>query len=78
MLEIARIRLLYGEQSRITCGPTMARVLCCIECRGEFVQIRLADRSTVVICVQCDVIGNAHEVRLGARLLDAESGRRRS
>ena len=52
----------------------MARILCCVHCRAVLEEIMLADRSVVVVCIGCEMIGNAREVALGAPLIAAEFG----
>jgi hypothetical protein len=54
----------------------MARIVCCWACRVELEPIRLADGSSAILCVACDVIGFAHEVALGGPLVPAETAKR--
>jgi hypothetical protein len=56
----------------------MARLFFCVVCRAELEQVRIAGGSTVVVCITCDTIGNAHEVVHGARLIPVDSRRKRA
>jgi hypothetical protein len=42
----------------------------------ELEPIRLADGSSAVLCVGCDMIGFAHEVTQGGPLIPAETAKR--
>jgi hypothetical protein len=55
----------------------MARILCCQWCRVEFDRIPIAGGHAALVCVDCDLLGLAHEVETGARLYSAEQKRAR-
>jgi hypothetical protein len=55
----------------------MARILCCWMCRVELEPIQLADGSSAVVCVGCDLIGLTEEVAVGGPLIPAEALKRR-
>lgn len=46
----------------------MARLFCCRLCRVELAPIALADGRAVLVCVDCDTIGLAHEIAQGAKM----------
>jgi hypothetical protein len=49
----------------------MARLFCCRFCRVEMAPIALADGCAVLLCVDCDLIGLAHELGEGAAMRPA-------
>jgi hypothetical protein len=49
----------------------MAKLFCCRLCRVEMAPIALADGRAVLLCVDCDLIGHAHEVARGATMRTA-------
>jgi len=53
----------------------MAKILWCAHCRTVLEEVTLHDRSVVVLCIGCDLVGNAGEVALGARLVPADAVR---
>lgn len=53
----------------------MARILCCWMCRVELEPIRLADGTSAILCVGCDVIGFGHETTLGGPLIPADTAK---
>jgi hypothetical protein len=52
--------------------PEMAKLLCCRLCRVEMRPIAFAEGRAVLVCVDCDMIGLAHEVARGATLGPAD------
>jgi hypothetical protein len=55
----------------------MARVLQCRFCRLELEAVPIAGGHAAVICLDCDLIGLAHEAEQGAALQAAEQPRKR-
>lgn len=55
----------------------MARILCCQWCRVEFERIPVAGGHAALVCIDCDLIGLAHEVEIGAPVYLAEKERTR-
>jgi hypothetical protein len=57
----------------------MAKLFCCRYCRVELAPIALGDSTAILLCLDCDVIGLVHHVRVGAPMHQAgERGRARS
>src|SRR2546430_14243586 len=52
-------------------GTWMAKLFCCRLCRIEIEPIALADGMVALVCVDCDLIGLAHEVAEGGRMWPA-------
>lgn len=48
-------------------GSDMARILCCQWCRVEFERVPIAGGQAALVCIDCDLMGLAHEVERGAR-----------
>lgn len=55
----------------------MARILHCRLCRVELERIPIAGGHATLICLDCDLIGLAHEVEEGAVLHLAEQAKAR-
>lgn len=55
----------------------MARILHCRYCRVELEAIPIAGGHATLICLDCDLVGLAHEVEHGAPLHAAEQARGR-
>jgi hypothetical protein len=55
----------------------MARILHCRLCRVEFERIPIAGGHATLICLDCDLIGLAHEAERGAPLHAAEQAKLR-
>ena len=53
----------------------MARILHCRYCRVELEAIAIAGGHATLICLDCDLIGLAHEVEHGASLHAAEQAK---
>lgn len=53
----------------------MARILHCRLCRVELERIPIAGGHAALVCIDCDLIGVAHEVESGAPLHVAEQAR---
>jgi hypothetical protein len=49
----------------------MVSIFCCRYCRVEIDPVALGDGTAILLCLDCDVIGLTHHVRMGARMLEA-------
>jgi hypothetical protein len=52
-------------------GAPMAKLFCCRVCMIEMARVELADGTAALICVDCDVIGLAHEMAGGGPMWSA-------
>ena len=56
-------------------GTSMIKIFCCRRCQVEIEPIKLADGTAALICIDCDVIGLAHEIAEGGRVWAAGTRR---
>jgi len=49
-------------------GTSMIKFFCCRRCRVEIEPVKLADGTAALVCIDCDLIGFAHEVGEGGRI----------
>ena len=56
-------------------GTSMIKFFCCRRCLVEVEPIKLADGTAALICIDCDLIGLAHEIAEGGRVWAAGTRR---
>jgi hypothetical protein len=56
-------------------GTSMIKFFCCRRCLVEIEPIKLADGTAALVCIDCDLIGLAHEVAEGGRVWAAGTRR---
>jgi hypothetical protein len=56
-------------------GTWMIKFFCCRRCLVEIEPIKLADDTAALICIDCDLVGLAHEIAEGGRVWAAGTRR---